>query len=386
MFKMAVGHSDDPDPADAAAEVLDQCRAQLGGLEPDAALLLASIDIDHEELLERLEQSLPDVPLVGATTVGEFSSVLGYQEDSVSLAMFSSDTVDVSVGLGRNLSQDPAAACRAAVTQATSSTDQNPVLCFILPDTSGVDPSQIVASVTELLGPKVAVLGGGSGAVDMDTRNWQSYQFIGSEKLEDSLPILLFSGPLQLSAGVATGWKPLGKAGVVTKSKANLVYEIDGEPALDFFKRYVGTPSAAIVSTPLAVFESESDEYYLRAPTAYDEASGSVTFFGTVPESARVRLSHSSTDDILAGATESFERARERYPQSKQPEAALLVSCAVRKMLLGGRTGEEMNRFKSQYESSLPVCGFYAYGEIGPLADGTTQFLNTTIVTLLLGT
>ncbi|HUF09686.1 MAG TPA: FIST C-terminal domain-containing protein [Rhodothermales bacterium] len=91
-------------------------------------------------------------------------------------------------------------------------------------------------------------------------------------------------------------------------------------------------------------------------------------------------------EHILAGATESFEIARSHYPESKQPEAALLVSCAVRKMLLGARTGEEMSGFNSPQQPSLPVCGFYAYGEIGPLADGATHFLNTTIVTLLLGT
>jgi len=381
---MAVGHSDDPDAGDAASEVISLCREQLRGLEPNAALLLAAIDMDHQKLLDEIKEAFPDIPLVGATTAGEFSSVLGYQEGSVSLAMFSSDTVHLSVGLGRNLSKDPLEACQTAVREAKASIDSDPVLCFILPDTADVDPSLIVATLRELLGPGVAILGGGSGAVD--PQSWQSYQFAGSERLQDSLPILLFSGPLQLSTGVATGWRPLGKAGIVTKSQANLVYEIDGEPALDFYKRYVGTPSAALIGTPLAVFESESADYYLRAPIAYDETSGSVTFFGTVPELARVQLSHSSTDDILDGATESFEQARKNYPESKQPEAAILVSCAVRKMLLGIRTGEEMNSFNSPREPSLPVCGFYAYGEIGPLADGTTHFLNTTIVTLLLGT
>jgi hypothetical protein len=384
MLRMAVGHSNDPDPADAASDVVRQCREQLDGLEPDVALLLATIDMDHQPLLDRIAEACPHTSLVGATTDGEFSSVLGYQEDSVSLAMFSSGTIDLSTGVGRNLSRDLQAACRQAVDQARSGTNQDPRLCFVLPDTRGVDPDSIVAALHGLLGPNVTILGGGSSATDPS--NWRSYQFAGSERLEDSLAILLFSGPLELSTGVATGWKPLGKAGLITRAHENLVFEIDGEPAIEFFKRYVGTPSPALIATPLAVFESDSEDYYLRAPTAYDEESGSVTFFGSIPENARVRLSHSSTEDILDGASESFDLARAHYPESKRPEAALLVSCAVRKMLLGGRTGEEMSRFTAGIEPSLPVCGFYAYGEIGPLADDKTRFHNTTIVTLLLGT
>jgi hypothetical protein len=310
--------------------------------------------------------------------------MLGFEEDSVTLALFSSDAVDITVGLGRDLSKDLDAACRTAVRQASSATGKDPVLCFILPDTANIDQSDIAGRLGELLGSEALVIGGGSSAAD--PQDWKSFQFFGRELLQDSLPILLFSGPLACSAGVATGWNPLGKAGVVTRAQASVVHEIDSEPALEFFKRYVGSPSPALIGTPLAVFESNARDYYLRAPLEYDVKSGAVTFFGPVPEGSRVQISHTSTDDMLEAATRSFESARTLYPASKAPEAALLVSCAVRKMLLGARTKDEMSQFDRLNESSLPVCGFYAYGEIGPLDDGKSHFLNQTIVTLLFGT
>jgi hypothetical protein len=38
MLTMAVGHSDDIDPARAISEAIDQCRSGLGGLTPQAAV------------------------------------------------------------------------------------------------------------------------------------------------------------------------------------------------------------------------------------------------------------------------------------------------------------------------------------------------------------
>jgi hypothetical protein len=44
MLKMAVGHSDDVDAADAIASVIEQCRAALDGLSPQAGILFAAYD------------------------------------------------------------------------------------------------------------------------------------------------------------------------------------------------------------------------------------------------------------------------------------------------------------------------------------------------------
>src|SRR5215218_5758686 len=124
MFRMAVGHSDDIDLHTAIATVLDQCHAALAGADPRAGLLYVAWDVEHQPVVDAVLARFPGIELVGATTGGEMTSVMGFLEDSVALAVFASDTVEITAGLGRNLLADPAGAARDAVDAARSRTTQ----------------------------------------------------------------------------------------------------------------------------------------------------------------------------------------------------------------------------------------------------------------------
>jgi hypothetical protein len=120
MFRMAVGHSDDIDLDAAIATVLAECDAALAGAVPRAGLLYGAWDADHQRLADTVIDHYPGIELAGATSAGEMSSVIGMVEDSVALAVFASDTVEITAGLGRNLKADPVAAARQAVDEARS--------------------------------------------------------------------------------------------------------------------------------------------------------------------------------------------------------------------------------------------------------------------------
>ena len=115
MFRMVVGHSDEVDAADAVASVVAQCEAGLDGASPSAGLLFSTFATDSEVLGSGFADAYPDTDIIGSTSMGEMSSVLGFLEDSVMLALFVSDTVDITAGLGTGLSVDAEAAVRRAV-------------------------------------------------------------------------------------------------------------------------------------------------------------------------------------------------------------------------------------------------------------------------------
>ena len=106
MLTAVVGHSEETDPAAVADEVLEQCRAKLGGTPARAGLLFAAIDFDHQVILDAIGRCYPGLELIGCTTDGEVSSELGFCEDSATLILFASDTVDITAGVGRGLSRD----------------------------------------------------------------------------------------------------------------------------------------------------------------------------------------------------------------------------------------------------------------------------------------
>ncbi len=384
MFKMGVGHSDELNIDACVAEVLAQTAAALDGEKPQGGLLFAAIDMDHERLLAGINQAYPAIQLIGCTTDGEVSSVMGFQEDSVTLAVFASDVVEITAGVGRHACQDAVAACQEAVAQARAKSTQEPVMCITTPDGLTFNVADAVRGLQAALGEQVIVLGGAAG----DQREFKAtYQFCRDEVHQDAVPVLLFSGPLVYSAGVASGWKPLGESAQITKSEGKVVHEIDGKPAIDFYHHYFGRNVGGSKGTPLAVFEKDGDGYYLRAFFFHDEDAGTVTFAGEVPEGATVQLTDASREGLLEGTADSLRQALDAYRGDSAPEAALFFCCAGRKAILGTRTGEELDIIRSRVDVNLPLYGFYCYGEIGPVGQShESRFHNQTFVSVMLGT
>jgi small ligand-binding sensory domain FIST len=64
-----------------------------------------------------------------------------------------------------------------------------------------------------------------------------------------------------------------------------------------------------------------------------------------------------------------------------------MFSCVVRRMLLGSQASTEVALARTELGPSVPLAGLYCFGEIGPIAGvSSSRYLNSTFVTLLLGT
>ena len=389
MFRMAVGHSDDIDLDAALTQVFAECDAALAGATPKAGIVFGAWDIDHEALVNAIRGHYPGIELVGATTAGEMSSVIGFSEDSVALAVFAADSVDITGGIGADLLADPAGATSHAVAIARGKTALPPRLCLALPTIGGAEARLIFDGLRAALGPGVPIIGGCASPEDpaAPLGTTESRQIANDDVTRDSIAILLFSGDLAFSFGVETGWQGVGPTGIATKASPDGVLEIDGKPAIDFYARYLGTGQQPPIANPLAVFEGGgSDRFYLRTPINWDQESGRVGFFGEVPEGATVQITVAGTEQIFEGARASMQDALASFPAGKRPEAALLYSCATRRFLLGTRVGREVEMIRDLLGTSIPIAGMYCLGEIAPMAlPDQTQFHNATMVSVLLG-
>lgn len=381
MLQIVVGHSNDPDSKFAINEVLAQCAETLQGQTPQAGLLFAAIDFEHPMILDQILNTFPEIQLIGGTTDGEVSSKMGFQEDSLVLMLFCADTLTIRTGIGRAVSKDPLAAAQQAFDLTESNPSSAIDLCITIPDGISCSGVAMINALKQILGKDTPIVGG--TAADQ-FQFQQSYQFYQGEVLSDALPILVFSGGLKISHGFASGWQPISRKAVITRAEGARVFEIDQQPALDFYDHYLnGLPITG--EYPLAVFEGGSEDFYLRASNSCDRNDGSILFMGDVPEQATVQITHATCDDIIAAAKTSILQAQATYP-GEQPAAALLFSCAARRWLLGSRVQEEYELGRQVLDPSIPVSGFYTYGEIAPLSvAGETQFHQETLVTLLLG-
>ena len=387
MFKVAIAHSIELDSRDAIKEVLEQCHEQLEDLKPQAGILFTGIDHDFELILNNINEKYPGIELIGCTTDGELSSVHGYTDDSVTLSIFHSDELYFKAGVADKITNDTVSKIKKAAEDTKLDMDQEPKLCITT--TSGLTASGdiIVEGFRQGLGETFPIFGGKAG--DQWRFQMKTYQFYKNKVFTDAAPFLLIGGPLLFSFGVETGWIPIGKKAIVTKSDNNVVYEIDNIVALDFYKHLFGEDIGVgdggdIPEYPLAIYEENKKNFYLRASIILNRENGSMTFVGNVPEGSTIRITHATRDKIIEAVKKAINSSVADYPGSN-PAAALCFSCAARKQVLGTRVVEEYLAFKNNLPE-LPVIGFYTYGEMGPLGrNKPARFHNETFFNLLIG-
>ena len=392
-MRACVVHSQDVDSVDAVAELIAGAKVALGASLPRVAMLFAGIDHDFAIVLEQINAQWPGISLIGCTTDGEMSSQILFAEDSLALVLLSGDDFHAVSGVARSVSTDVAGSIRGSANDAIqrlAGRGGAPSLCITMPDGLTVSGSAALNALRAALGDAVPIFGGTAGD------QWRfkgTRQFHGTEVLQDSVPFLLFDEGVIFSFGVDTGWRPIGREGRVTEVDGHVVRAIDGRPATEFYREFLGNADITqLTEYPLAVTADDdrgANSYYLRAPGRTDEATGCIHFLGDVPDGARVHITTTNRDQILDATRTSFQHALDDFPNASggggKPALALCISCAGRKQILGSRTQEEA-RIVSELLAGVPAAGFYGYGEIARLAkDGISHYHNETFTTLLLG-
>jgi len=176
----------------------------------------------------------------------------------------------------------------------------------------------------------------------------------------------------------------------VTRSAGHVLYELGGQPALEVYERFLGKHAdrlpAVGVEYPLGLMEKldncQEDGYFLlRATMSVNRQDGSITFAGEIPEGAQVRLTCGDIDSVLRAAEEAAGMALVGL-EGRQPAMLFYYSCMARKIILGRRTGEELQLVRELIGPDVPTIGFYTYGEFCPLRPGGCSYLHNETVTV----
>ena len=399
-MRACVVHSQDVDSVDAVAELIAGAKVALGASLPRVAMLFAGIDHDFAIVLEQINAQWPGIALIGCTTDGEMSSHILFAEDSLALVLLSGDDFHAVSGVARSVSTDVAGSIRASANDAVQRLagrggGDREARCRAAPlhhharrpDRERVRCPQCVAGGVGRCGP------------DLRRHRRRPVAIQGHQAVprHGSAPGFRAVPPLRGGCGLFLwcGYRmaPIGREGRVTDVDGHVVRAIDGRPATEFYREFLGNADIThLTEYPLAVTADDgrgASSYYLRAPGRTDEAGGCIHFLGDVPDGARVHITTTNRDQILAATRSSFQHALDDFPKDSggggKPALALCISCAGRKQILGSRTQEEV-RIVNELLGDVPAAGFYGYGEIARLAkDGISHYHNETFTTLLLG-
>ena len=233
--------------------------------------------------------------------------------------------------------------------------------------------------------PDALVVGGAAGRNELGATGVATYQFLNDRVESNAAAIFVIAGDIAVSHAVGTGWTVLGPSGTITRAEYGLVHEIDERPAADFLRGYIDVSAGSAPGNPLAIRDSGSDDWYLRVVLGSD-AQGGLLIPGGVSVGATVQLTTTNPQQMLVATADAVERAHAAFPAGAVPTAALIFSCAVRKFMLGSRSGQEIAAAQAGLPALLPIAGMYCMGEIAPTGSTkTSHFLNETFVTVLVG-
>jgi hypothetical protein len=191
---------------------------------------------------------------------------------------------------------------------------------------------------------------------------------------------------IRLGHGSKGGWDKFGPERQVTKSIGNVLYELDGRPALGLYKEYLGDRASGLPATgllfPLAIRTSQAEgKVLVRTILAVDEATQSMTFAGDIPEGVFAQLMRANFDRLIQGASEAatltFDHHNGSYSDS--PTLSIAISCVGRRLVLGERTEEEIEATLEILPKGSRQIGFYSYGEISPYKSGACDLHNQTM-------
>ncbi len=382
MIKVGLGQSEGANTKSVVEHAIDDCKQQLQGSRPQAGIVFAGPHFDHSLMLDIINDTFPDIGLVGCSTSGNFSSLHGVSEDAVTLILFASDTLVFSVGIGKNLSNNWQDAVDQAIDSATASLQDSPTLCLTFPQGYSVPFEPVLERLDTKLGPECSVFGGFAGMLLSEPSD--ILQFCGREVFTKGLPILLITGPVEYRFSIANSWRPIGKRAVVTSSEDRTVYSIGDLSAVDYYRHYLGYHEEEAREFVLAVYQKSGSEYYIVSPATYNE-DGSITFTGPVVEGSEIQLTEAVREDLIVDTLQTG-KALSEAKSSWEPALALNFSCGFRKTILGTSVDKELEALKQSLQPGLPITGFFSFGEISPLTPGGESIVQgATLITLLLG-
>jgi hypothetical protein len=196
----------------------------------------------------------------------------------------------------------------------------------------------------------------------------------------------LYGDKLRVGMGSLGGWENVGDPILVTRSEGNVLFELEGRPALPLYKQQIGTHAYALPASgllhPLNVLSSYPGEPgVVRTLLSVNEQANSLTFAGDVPEGRFVQLMKANLDRLIDAAGDAASRSLEAL-QASQPDFVLLVSCIGRKLLLQRRTDEEVQSARKVFGDQPIFAGFYSYGELSPMTPSARCELHNQTMTI----
>lgn len=349
-----------------SASEIDTKLDLIAHMEPDLILVFGALSFfQNQHLPIALRKLAPNSIIAGCSTAGEIAFDRVYDDTCViSCIKFEKTKVLSRSTALREMNDSFNAGERLA--KELPVVDLSAVIVFGVG--VNINGSGLVSGLQSALPKHVSISGGLAADAGAFKQTWT----IGPDGSTDNriVAVGLYGNNINLSYGSFAGWQPFGPARKVTKSVQNVLYELDGERALDIYKRYLGDHAKDLpMSGLLFPFEmlgkDQEKSGIFRTILGINENDGSLTLAGDIDPNGYLKLMHSSTEKLIAGAETAAMHATDSLDKNISGESlAILISCVGRKLVMGDRVDEEVEAVAEMLGKDVSITGFYSNGEI----------------------
>jgi small ligand-binding sensory domain FIST len=253
-----------------------------------------------------------------------------------------------------------------------------PSTLLVLADPFSTPMDDVLLSMADRCPGSVAIGGMAGGGHD----EGENRLLLNDGVYEEGLIGVAISGAVSVRTVVSQGCRPIGERYVVTKAERNVIHELGGVPALDQLRQMFDTLNSHdrnLAQNALHVGvvmdeqrnRFERGDFLVRNLIGADRTLGSLAIGDVLAEGQtvqfHVRDAQSASEDL------HLMLAADRARHPKPAKSALLFSCCGRGRGLFGRPHHDVTVVRER-AGDVPVAGFFAQGEIGPV--GGANFLH----------
>jgi len=329
---------------------------------------------------DELRKHYPNAQIVMGSTSGEILDDMVFDDSLVITAVYFDRTQIKAVSINIGAAKD---SFDAGVKLAEMLHGEGLCHIFLLSDGLNVNGSELVKGINSALSDHVTCTGGLAGDAADFSKTLVGLNMAPTEK--NIVAVGFYGDDLKVGYGSVGGWDNFGAERLVTRSDGNVLYELDGQCALDLYKLYLGERAAELPSSallfPLGIKFDEDSDTIVRTVLAVDDEKGSMTFAGDIPEGCYVRLMKANFDKLIDGANLAAEHTKVTGGEGSD-RLAILISCVGRKLILGQRIDEEVEVVKEVLSKGATISGFYSYGEISPVVESAKCELHNQTMTI----
>ena len=372
MMRVGVGQSQRTALADALEDAVTIAMGNAQLAKADLAVVFATVDYqaDYGQLFHTIHEVSGCDHLVGCSGMSVLTSAGEIEgEPAVAVLVLRSDDVSAMPFL---VSSDDSSMIGAAIRERISPKLNENSLLVVLPDVRCISPEALVHQIGED-GNRLPIVGAAaSGSPD----GQYIYEWLDGEVVEAGVAGMLLTGAIHTEIGVAQGCQPIGRSLEISRAEGNVIYEVNGGPALDGLHGALESlstedlrQSGRVVFIGIAMEKEnpapQRGDFLVRNLVGYDKESGAIAVSESVSEGQLIqfhlRNSSSADKEIQEIVLDLHKRTREQ-----PPAFGMYFNCLGRGKGLYGEANHDIRIIKQRFPD-LPVIGFFGNAEFAPI-------------------